>query len=250
MLRAMLLCLVAATSIGSSALAQERKPPVPPGRDPGGVAIGLVSTGIDYTLPSIVPRLARDGEGELIGWDMADNDRQPFDRTKGATPPQWGGDGTAVASFLLGGVVRLVPVRVDPADPGSLARAVAFMAQTPARLVLLPIADARPDALEGLRRAAVRYKSLSIILPAAEGDAIAEALKGLDNVITVRQGAAGVDATGFGGRAQRLSGAPLAVAAAGMAAARLLSREPQIDARTLKRRLMEAGGEVLWRIGE
>jgi hypothetical protein len=141
-------------------------------------------------------------------------------------------------------------VRVDPADPSSLARAVAFVAQTPARVVLLPIADAKPDALDRLRRAAVHYKTLSIILPAADGDATANALKGLDNVVTVRQGTGGVDATGFSGKAQRLSGPPLAVAAAGMAAARLLSREPQIDAGTLKRRLMEAGGDISWRIGE
>ena len=43
-----------------------------------------------------------------------------------------------------------------------------------------------------------------------------------------------------------LSGAPLAVAAAGKAAADLLAREPSLDVGTLKRRLGEAGGGAMW----
>jgi hypothetical protein len=52
-----------------SSLAQTAadKPKVPPGRDPGGFAIALFSTGVDYTDPAVANCLARDGEGELIG---------------------------------------------------------------------------------------------------------------------------------------------------------------------------------------
>src|SRR5262245_31164734 len=143
-LRVILLQLIAAAALGVGAqaqnLAQEKKPPMPPGRDPGGVAIALIATGIDYTLPQVAQHLARDGEGELIGWDLADQDRKPFDKSRGTTRPEWGGDGTLIASLLSGTRgVRLVPVRVDPADPASLARAIAFVAQTPARVALLPI---------------------------------------------------------------------------------------------------------------
>jgi len=65
-LRAILLHLIAVAAFAVAALAQEKKPPLPPGRDPGGVAIALVTTGIDYTVPEVAQRLARDGEGELI----------------------------------------------------------------------------------------------------------------------------------------------------------------------------------------
>ena len=47
---------------------------------------------------------------------------------------------------------------------------------------------------------------------------------------------------------QRLSGAPLAVAAAGKAAANLLAREPLLDVGVLKRQLSQAGGGAMWQV--
>jgi hypothetical protein len=249
-LRAILLHLIVATTLGVAALAQEKKPPLPPGRDPGGVAIALVTTGIDYTVPEVAQRLARDGEGELIGWDLIDQDRKPFDGSKGSTRPEWGGDGTLIASVLSGGRgVRLVPVRVEPTDPASLARAVVFVAQTPARVVVLAMWGTMRQDWEPLRQAAMRFKDVLVIVPAGKGaEAIYPAALGLDNVVAVEQGTAGVDAAGFGGRVQRLSGAPLAVAAAGKAAADLLAREPLLDVGVLKRQLSEAGGGAMWQV--
>jgi hypothetical protein len=249
-LRAILLHLIVATTLGVAAVAQGKKPPLPPGRDPGGVAIALVTTGIDYTVPEVAQRLARDGEGELIGWDLVDQDRKPFDGSKGGTRAEWGGDGTLIASVLSGGRgVRLVPVRVDPRDAASLARAIVFVAQTPARVVVLPMWGTMRQDWEPLRQAAMRFKDVLVIVPAGKGaEAIYPAALGLDNVVAVEQGTAGVDAAGFGGRVQRLSGAPLAVAAAGKAAANLLAREPLLDVGVLKRQLSEAGGGAMWQV--
>jgi hypothetical protein len=246
--RAILLNVIAATAFGIAALAQEKKPLLPPGRDPGGVAIALISTGIDYTVPEVAQRLARDGEGELIGWDLQDQDRKPFDRSKGSTRREWGGDGTLIASLLSGARgVRLVPVRVDPADPSSFARAIVFVAQTPARVAVLPMWGTTRQDWEPLRQASIRFKDALVIVTAGKGaEAVYPAALGLDNVLAVEQGTASVDAAGFGGRVQRLSGAPLAVAAAGKAAADLLAREPLLDVGELKRRLKDAGGGSMW----
>jgi hypothetical protein len=63
-----------------AAMAAPADPPVPPGRDPGGVAVAIIGPGVDYTQPDIAARLARDGEGEIIGWDFVDNDRRPFEK--------------------------------------------------------------------------------------------------------------------------------------------------------------------------
>jgi hypothetical protein len=63
MLRAYPSRLLAAILLISPVEAQEKKPPLPPGRDPGGQAVALISTGIDYTRLDIAARLARDGEG-------------------------------------------------------------------------------------------------------------------------------------------------------------------------------------------
>src|SRR2546421_11885627 len=139
-LRAILLHLIAATAFGVAALAQEKKPPLQPGRDPGGVAIALVTTGIDYTVPEVAQRLARDGEGELIGWDLEDQDRKPFDRSKGGARPEGGGDGTLIASVLSGGRWgRLGPGRVDPTGAAPPGRALPVLAQTPAPRPVLPV---------------------------------------------------------------------------------------------------------------
>ena len=248
--RAILLHLIAATMLGGAALAQEKKPPVPPGRDPGGVAIALIGTGIDYTVPEVAQRLARDGEGEPIGWDLEDQDRKPFDKSKGGTRPEWGGDGTLVASLLLGTrAVRLVPVRVDPGDPASLARAIAFVAQTPARVAVLPMWGTTRAGWEPFRQAATRFKDVLIIVPAGTGtEPVYPAALGLDNVLAVTQGTASADAVGFGGAIWRVSSAILAVAAAGNAAADALAREPLLDVGALKRRLSEAGGGPMWQV--
>lgn len=213
---------------------------MPPGRDPGGVPIAVIDAGIDYTLPRLAQRLARDGEGELIGWDLEHNDRRPFDKGRSGT-------GTAVASFLLGmDSLRLVPVRINPADPASLARAVAFSAHTPARVSLLTVDRIQPDAWEPVRQAATRFKTILLIAPADAAVAI-PALLALDNVLLVDPGERNAEITSFDGTGQRLAGVRLAVAAAGKAAAGLLVREPLLDASALKRRLIEADGGGLWR---
>jgi hypothetical protein len=228
-------------------LIREAKPPVPPGRDPGGIAVALIGTGIDYTLPHLVPRLARDGEGELIGWDLVDRDRKPFDRSKGAATGEWGGDGTLLASLLIGApAVRLVPVRVEPRDPLELAHALAFVAQTPARVAALAMGGPSRAHWEPFRQAAQRFKDVLVVVPAAETEPIYPAGLGLDNVLAVSPGAARAQAIGFGGVSLHVSGAVVAVAMAAVAAAELRAREPALDAAALKRRLGEAGGGAKW----
>ncbi|MEZ0303290.1 MAG: hypothetical protein ACAH24_14765 [Hyphomicrobiaceae bacterium] len=210
-------------------LAQSKKPAVPPGRDPGGVAVALLSGGIDYTLPQIAGRLARDGEGELIGWDVEAKDRLPFSGE---------GKGTAVALALLGsGDARLVAVRVNPADPISLGRGIAFVAHTPARLAVLATLSLAQDNWEPLRQSAAHFKGILIIAPAEGASSIPPSILALDNVLAVEP----PTADGGEGGGQR------AVAAAGRTAAFLLAREPRLDAAALKRRLTETDSDPMWR---
>lgn len=129
---------MAVGGLGSDALA--RKPKPPPGRDPGGIAIAIVTTGIDYAQPAIAARLARDGEGELIGWDMVDGDNRPHAASPSDTPGSAGGDGTHFARDLAFPFkTRLVPIRVAAGTPAAIAQAITFAARTPARVVLVPM---------------------------------------------------------------------------------------------------------------
>ncbi len=124
-----LVCFALIAALGS-ATALAKKPKLPPGHDPGGQAIIILTTGIDYTQPELAARLARDGEGDLIGWDTIDGDNRPF-----ATD----GEGTALA-IALGNApgVRIVVIRIDPNKAASLMTAVQFVARMPGRVIVMP----------------------------------------------------------------------------------------------------------------
>ena len=144
--------------------AAQTKPKLPPGVDPGGVAIGLLTTGIDYTRPEVAKCVARDGEGELIGWDVVDGDRMPYRRVAAAA-------GAVVDDALFAlvpcGRVRVVPVRVNPADGVSLGKALAFLAQTPARVVVLPVGS-QPTDWTAFQLALEKFPELLVMVAAGD----------------------------------------------------------------------------------
>lgn len=166
-------------------------PPVPPGEDPGGVAVGLFTTGIDYTRAEVAARLARDGEGEIIGWDAVDDDNRPY--PSAAPEAERGSD--LVRLFRSAGRVRVVPVRVDPANPASLARAVAFLARTPVRIAVVPMSGARREDWEPFREAAARLGGVLFVVATGTAGDVPAALA-LPNMISVAAGSseAGADA--------------------------------------------------------
>ncbi|MCL4766962.1 MAG: hypothetical protein KJZ80_12055 [Hyphomicrobiaceae bacterium] len=240
------LCALAAAA---EAAARDKDPRVPPGRDPGGIAVALVSTGVDYTLPQVASRLARDGEGEVIGWDFADGDALPFDTSQGRSST--GRDGTALASLVLTEApgARLVPVRIGPDQPGSLARAVAFVGQTPARIVLITGGGSGREDWELFRQAAQHFRQLLVIV-ATDGTArpLVTAAAGLDNVLIAgassSPGAELVIETPAPAAAQsgdstvQLPDAAAAAARAVGRAAEEAARSPGLDGAGLKRALV------------
>ena len=75
-------------------------PPVPKADDPGGEPVAIVDTGVNYLLPSIARRLARDENGDLAGYDFWDLDRRPFDSNPHRSPFFPARHGTEVASLI------------------------------------------------------------------------------------------------------------------------------------------------------
>ena len=139
------------------------KPRVPPGVDPGGVAVAVIGSGVDYTLPAIAGRLARDGEGQLVGWDFLDNDRQPYRACSGAAA----GCASPAAALAVAMAERSVPlrlivIRASAAVPQSLVQAVQLAAQLPVRVVLLT-GEGAPMPRRFLREAAQRMPALLLI---------------------------------------------------------------------------------------
>lgn len=88
-------------------------PPVPVGRDPPGVAVAIIDTGVNYLLPEIASRLARTTAGEILGYDFWDLDRRPFDVSLTPDPFFPSRHGTEVADLVLeeAPVAKLVPYR-------------------------------------------------------------------------------------------------------------------------------------------
>lgn len=225
------LCLTIAT-----AAAQDARPKVPPGRDPGGVAIALFSTGIDYTLPAIAARLARDGEGEIIAWDFESNDARPFDRSKGSSPAAWGGDATAIATAILQEpAARLIAVRLLPEHPTTLARAIVFLSQTPARVAVIPMASSRKQDWEPFAQAAAHFQDMLFIVATGEAtEPSYPAALHLANVLAVPPSRSSAESTGFGGAARPLPGGQLAIVTASRTAAIALARNPKLGVAELK----------------
>ena len=172
--------IFAATMV--SAQTPTAKPRLPPGRDPGGVLIGLMTTGLDPTRPEVARCLARDGEGEVLGWDMVDRTREPF---RSASPDQPGDEGQFV-NLTCNGRVRVAPVRIDPADSITHGKALAFFSTTPARVVVMPAAHV-PSDWSALRQAVVAFPQLLLLV---EAEPKPSALDGLANVVAVAPGTA------------------------------------------------------------
>ena len=146
-----------------AAPAEAQDPRLPAGKDPGGAAVVLVTRGLDYTRPEIAKLLARDGEGELIGWDFVDNDNRPFVKGDGVAAD------VALAQALgAAGGVRIIPVRIDPGDSVSLARALVYAAKTPARVVVVPFSTSDRDHWETFATSLRHLPGLMVIVPATE----------------------------------------------------------------------------------
>lgn len=172
---------------------RSRKPRVPAGRDPGGVAVAVIGAGVDYLQPDIAGRLARDGEGELIGFDLIDADPWPLEEpTRNLSVPADAGTTLCRVVLREAMAARLIPVRVPAGPPAAIAQALAFVAQTPARvvLVLAPAGPMTPPLLQALTRMQARTV---VVVPAGTlmaPDAAATALGGVLSVAAARTGAA------------------------------------------------------------
>lgn len=153
-----------ALSLLAEAAGAQKKPPVTPGRDPDGVAIALLTTGITYTDPTIAACLARDGEGDVIGYDFVDNDARPWSAYATTNPR---GD-ALVRMIPCAKGTRIVPIRVDPKAPMTLGRALDFAAKTPARIVIVPFTSDAIEEFLPLGSAADAFRNVLVIVPAGD----------------------------------------------------------------------------------
>ncbi len=143
-------------------------PPVPAGEDPGGVAVAHFDSGVNYLLPFIARRLARNSSGEILGYDFNENDTQPFDLDPVSPAFLPRRHGTSVISILLREApeVRIIPFRHPGRDISRFGEMVEAITKTPARIVAMPLGGYKRQQWENFARAAQKYPELLFVISA------------------------------------------------------------------------------------
>ena len=229
-----------------------------------GVRVALVDSGVNYLLPEIASRLARDEDGRLVGFDFWDLDARPFDSNpaRSAFHPQR--HGTRTASLLLeeAPVAVLVPYRYPRRAMWRMPDLVEHAAKAGVRVVNISMGSRRRSDWTDFEAAArARPEMLFVVSAGNNGIDIDEspiypASLPLDNLLTVTSsddsglpargsnwGRASVDlavpaeeilVTGFDGRVRKASGSSYAAVRVSALATCLLAAHPAWTASELK----------------
>ncbi|MBI1385351.1 MAG: hypothetical protein GC150_10605 [Rhizobiales bacterium] len=158
------LLVVPTASWGGAAGAAGENPPVPIGIDRGRIVFSLFGPGINYTRPELANRLARDGEGLIIGFDQVDGDLQPYPDDPGATSA----DAVALAVLLANAEASVAPYRIRPGDLDGFGAMLGHAGQNPGRLLIVTRALAEGLGRETLLLAAQSLPNVIVVAPAVE----------------------------------------------------------------------------------
>lgn len=243
-------------------------PPVPTGVDPGGVPVALVDSGVNYLLPEIQSRLARELDGRMIGFDYWEMDDRPFDShpTRSVFFPQRHGTRTASIILREASSAKILPYRYPRPDMSRMHQLIAHIARSGARIVNMSLGsnNARDwDAFEGAARrhphllfivsagnnnrdidiepvypASLTLKNMVVVTSSAGDGYPAEGSNwGTENVDLLVPGER-IPAIDFSGEGIDVSGSSYAVARITALAARILTENPDLDAMQLKAKIL------------
>ena len=243
-------------------------PPVPTGVDPGGVPVALVDSGVNYLLPEIQSRLARESDGRMIGFDYWDMDHRPFDShpARSFFFPQRHGTRTASIILREASSAKILPYRYPRPDMSRMHQLIAHISRSGARIVNMSLGsnNARDwDAFEGVARrhpellfivsagnnnrdidiepvypASLTLKNMLVVTSSAGDGYPAEGSNwGKENVDLLVPGER-IPAIDFSGEGIDVSGSSYAVARITALAARILTEHPDLDAMQLKAKII------------
>ncbi|MDX1487392.1 MAG: S8 family serine peptidase, partial [Acidiferrobacterales bacterium] len=239
-------------------------PPVPQGEDPVGIPVAIVDAGVNYLLPEIDQRLARDENGEILGYDYWDMDRRPFDANPARSPffPQRHGTKTATLLLREAPMARLVPYRYPRPNMSRMGELIRDAAAKGVLIVNMSMGSNKHDDWEAFAAAARANPQMLFVVSAGndgrdiDTQPVYPAALRLDNAIVVTSaehtgeiargsnwGKRSVDllvpaerltVTSFDGRQVPASGSSYAAARITALAARLLTKHPRWRAPELK----------------
>lgn len=143
-------------------------PSVPRGDDPGGISVGLIDSGVNYTLSPFRERLARTADGTLMGRDYWDGDDLPYDADTGRSPFFPLHHGSAVMSVLIreAPMARVLPVRYPRPDMSRMSDAVEWLAERDVRIVNLAMGSNAAEEWKAFTDAAKHQPRMLFIISA------------------------------------------------------------------------------------
>ena len=168
-------------------------PPVPLGLDPGGVLVAVIGSGLNYQLPNIAARLARDEGGRILGYDFWDNDARPLDIDTGRSPFFPLHHGTAANSIILREApnTRIAPYWFPRPNMALMADVVAHADAVGARIVNLAMGSNKEDDWRAFESAARGRSHMLFIVSAGNNghdidrSPVYPAALALTNMVTV-----------------------------------------------------------------
>ncbi len=148
--------------------------PWPAGKDPGGIRVAMIDSGLAYDLEIFRDRLARNPDGAPIGYDFWDMDPWPYDGDVARSRFLPIRHGTAVASVLIREAPQtaLIPYRYPRPDMSRLAKAVESAAKAGARIIAMPLGSRRRTDWIEFEAALDAHQLLAIVSAGNDGQDI------------------------------------------------------------------------------
>ncbi len=249
--------------IGSELL----NPPVPEnasGLNDNTVLVALVDSGVNYLLPEIRAGIARDGSGNLLGYDFWDMDERPFDTQTPGSSFFVQRHGTRTASILLreAPATRLVSYRYPRPDLKRMKALISHADSLGVRIIGMPLGSRNKEDWEVFEQTAKAHPHILFIVSAGNNGAdidkapVYPASMNIDNMLVVTSAddfqrpaertnwgvqsvhyttpAESVDALDFTGLDRAVSGSSYAVSRIAALASNLLSERIAMTTEELK----------------
>ena len=130
--------------------------------------IGMVDSGVNYRLPEINRRLAKNGDGQLIGYDFWDMDGLPYDAHPVNTGFFLQRHGTRTASLLLreAPAIELVPYRYPRPDMSRMQALIEHADHNQVSILGMPLGGNRSEDWNSFERAARAHPHMLFVVSA------------------------------------------------------------------------------------
>lgn len=220
--------------------------------------VAMVDSGVNYQLPEIAHSLARDEQGNLIGFDYWDMDANPYDANPARSPYFVQRHGTRTASIVIAEApgVAIVPYRYPRSDMSRMKNLIEHAQSNKVRIIGMPLGSNDYKSWAIFERTAREHSDILFIVSAGNNGrdidikGVYPAAMDTPNMLVVTSSddfvtpaertnygrisvdylvpAENIDALDYSGSQVKVSGSSYAVSRVVALAARLLNRNPTL----------------------